>query len=99
MHLHYICVTKILYCYTFVMSSILLHFCSIIFIMQTFGERLRDLRQEKGLSLIDLAKLTQISNATLCRWENNIVDIKGKELVVLAKFFNVTTDYLLGLEM
>ena len=66
--------------------------------MQIFGERLRELRQEKGLSLMELAKLTQISNATLCRWENNLVDVKGAELVVLTKFFGVSADYLLGLE-
>ena len=66
--------------------------------MQIFGERLRDLRQERNLSLMQLAKLTQISNATLCRWENNTVDVKGAELVILAKFFGVSTDYLLGLE-
>ena len=66
--------------------------------MQIFGERLKELRQEKGLSLMELAKLTQISNATLCRWENNLVDVKGAELVILANFFGVSADYLLGLE-
>lgn len=66
--------------------------------MKIFGERLKELRQEKNLSLLELGKQLQISDATLCRWENNIVDAKGKDLVTLAKYFNVSTDYLLGLK-
>lgn len=66
--------------------------------MKIFGERLKELRTEKGLSILDLSKQIKISNATICRWENNTNDIKGEQLIVLAKFFNVSTDYLLGLE-
>ena len=66
--------------------------------MKIFAERLKELRNEKNLSLIELSKELKISNATLCRWENNICDIKGEQLVVLSKYFNVSIDYLLGLE-
>lgn len=66
--------------------------------MRIFGERLKELRQEQGLSIFALSELLKISDATICRWENNINDVKGEQLVVLAKFFDVTTDYLLGLE-
>ncbi len=66
--------------------------------MKVFGERLKELRTEKGLSIFELSKCLQISNATICRWENNTNDIKGEQLVILAKFFKVSTDYLLGLE-
>ena len=66
--------------------------------MIKFSERLKELRLEKGLSIMALGKVIEVSDATICRWENSTNDIKGKELIRLAKFFNVTTDYLLGLE-
>ena len=66
--------------------------------MKIFAERLRELRQEKGLSMMQLSKKINISDATISRWENNQSSIKAEELVTLSKFFNVTTDYLLGLE-
>ena len=66
--------------------------------MKIFAERLKDLRTEKGLSLNELAKEIKIGSSSLCRWENCQADIKGYQLIILAKYFKVTTDYLLGLE-
>ena len=66
--------------------------------MKAFAERLKELRIEKGLSIQGLAKLTKLSSSSLCRWENLQADIKASQLIVLAKFFDVSTDYLLGLE-
>ena len=66
--------------------------------MKVFAERLKDLRTEKGLSIKALSEVTQIGVASICRWENGKADVKGSQLVVLAKFFDVTVDYLLGLE-
>lgn len=66
--------------------------------MDKFAERLRELRQEKGLSIQALAKEVLISSSTLCRWENRQADVKGTHLVILAKYFGVTIDYLMGLE-
>jgi len=66
--------------------------------MVNFSERLKELRQEKGLSIQGLAKEVNISSSSLCRWENGQADIKGAQLIVLAKYFAVTIDYLMGLE-
>lgn len=66
--------------------------------MKVFGDRLRQLRTEANLSAMQLAKEIQVSDASIINWENNIYDIKGEYLVRLAKFFSVSTDYLLGLE-
>jgi transcriptional regulator with XRE-family HTH domain len=63
-----------------------------------FGERLKELRNDKGISLKELSKLVYISDATLSRWENGITIADGNDLIKLAKFFHVSTDYLLGLE-
>lgn len=66
--------------------------------MKEFGNRLRELRKERSLTLEQLGKHTNLTKATLSRWENNRAEIKAPELVLLAKYFGVTTDYLLGLE-
>ena len=66
--------------------------------MKIFGERLRQLREEKKLSAKALGKNIGVSDAAILNWENNVNDVKGEFLVKIAQFFNVTTDYLLGLE-
>ena len=66
--------------------------------MKIFGERLRELRTDKGLSADALGKIIDISDAAIINWENNVHDIKGEYLVRLAQFFGVSSDYLLGLE-
>ena len=66
--------------------------------MKVFGERLRELRQEKGLSAKALSLIIDVSDAAIINWENNVNDIKGEYLARLAQYFGVTTDYLLGLE-
>lgn len=66
--------------------------------MNNFADILKDLRQENELSILALSRKTGISHSTICRWENGQSDIKSDELVKLAQFFGVTTDFLLGLE-
>lgn len=66
--------------------------------MRVFSIRLKELRKEKNLSILDLSKEVGISNATICRWENGLNDISSDDLMKLAKYFNVTADYLIGLE-
>lgn len=67
-------------------------------IMRKFAERLKELRQERGLSIAVLGKQTDIGAASIFRWEQGERDIKSDYLIRLSRFFDVTTDYLLGLE-
>lgn len=66
--------------------------------MEKFAERLKELRIEKGLSIHALAKEVNIGSSSICRWENCQADVKGSQLIILAKYFNVSIDYLMGLE-
>ncbi|MBQ7713115.1 MAG: helix-turn-helix transcriptional regulator [Clostridia bacterium] len=66
--------------------------------MRKFAERLKELRAESGLSIMALGKAIGVSDATICRWENGVSDIKSDELVKLAEYFLVSTDDLLGFE-
>ena len=66
--------------------------------MPIFAEKLKDLRTDKGLSLKELAKELKVSDVTIGRWEKqqripNIIELKK-----IAEFFNVSADYLLGLQ-
>ena len=64
----------------------------------TIQERLKDLRVEHGLTLEQLEQRTGISKSALGNYETeDYKDISHTSIVVLAKFYGVSTDYLLGL--
>jgi len=67
-------------------------------LMKIFGERLKELRNEKGLSTKALGATLGVSGAAVTHWELNQADITAENLVKVAKFYSVTADYLLGLE-
>lgn len=62
----------------------------------TFGERLKKLRIEKGLSQQELADILKINRATLGNWEIDRTSPGYSTLCKIAKYFNVTIDYLLN---
>lgn len=64
----------------------------------TFCERLKELRLEKNLSYRQLAKQTGFSDVALGKWEKGIQVPTIQTLITLCKFFNVSADYMLGLE-
>ena len=61
------------------------------------GERLRELRSEKNLSQMELSKATGISQSSIARWELNKSEPTASDIIVLAKFFGESADYLLGI--
>lgn len=63
----------------------------------SFGDKLRELRKEQGLSMVELGKILGLAESSISRYENNVRD-PGAELVKKACiYFGVTSDYLLGL--
>lgn len=64
----------------------------------TIQERLKDLRVERSLTLEQLSAETGISKSALGKYEaDDFKDISPFSMVGLAKFYGVSTDYLLGL--
>lgn len=64
----------------------------------TIQERLKDLRVERGLTLEQLSAETGISKSALGKYEaDDFKDISPFSMVELAKFYGVSTNYLLGL--
>ncbi len=66
--------------------------------MKIFAERLKELRTEKKLSQRALAAQTKISASAIKQWENESRVPNAEAIVTLAKYFGVSSDYLLGLE-
>lgn len=64
--------------------------------MATFGERLRELRIEKNLTLDELKDRLNTTKATLSRYENSLRDPKIDFANKVATYFNVSLDYMLG---
>ena len=65
--------------------------------MKIFGERVKELREEKGISQNILAKQMKSSSANVSRWESGEIVPSSETIIMLCKFFNVSADFLLGL--
>lgn len=62
------------------------------------GQRICELRTALGWSQVELAKRLGVAKQTVSNWENENIQPSIEMLVRLAKLFNITTDYMLGLE-
>lgn len=60
-------------------------------------DRLKELRLAAGLSQQMLADKTGLSQSSIARWELGESEPTASAIVVLAKFFGETSDYILGL--
>lgn len=59
-------------------------------------ERLKELRLEKNLSQLELAKAIGFSQSSIVYWETGQRVPNAQAVIILARFFEVSTDYLLG---
>lgn len=66
--------------------------------MAKFGERLKEVRSERGISQLTLAKEFCVDRSTISAWEIGKQEPNYDVLVKLSKFFDVSTDYLLGIK-
>lgn len=66
--------------------------------MVKFAIRLKELRKEKNLKQSELAAFLSVDQRSISNWENEIYQPDYEMLVKIAKFFEVSADYLLGLE-
>ena len=63
-----------------------------------FKERLKELRIEKGLSQMQLANILNISQSAIAKWELGKTEPTASAIIAIAKFFEETTDYILGVD-
>lgn len=59
--------------------------------------RIRDIREDHDYTQTEIAKLLHCTQQTYSRYETGEIAIDARSLMVLAKFYNTSVDYLLGL--
>ena len=58
-------------------------------------DRIKELRQAKHITQVDLANALNLTKQCISNWENNNILPSIEMLCKLADYFNVSTDYLL----
>lgn len=66
--------------------------------MEAFSKKIKEIRKENNMSQSDLGQLLGVTFHAVSKWETCGKEPSYTILVKIAKRFNVTTDYLLGLE-
>lgn len=66
--------------------------------MNVFKDNLKNLRQERGIGQVELAKHLGVSKGIISLWENGLREPTLSNLITITKFFGVSADYLLGIE-
>ena len=62
-----------------------------------FAQRISALRKKAGISQKQLGEVIGVSNKAICTMEIGTRETTFEKLVLLAEFFHVSTDYLLGI--
>ena len=63
-----------------------------------FDERIRELRHSLGINQVEFGKRLNVTKQCISNWENNNIQPSIDMLVKIARFFSVSTDYLLCLD-
>ncbi len=61
------------------------------------GQRLKELRNEKGINQQQLADFINTSRSNISKFENGTLDLSTDLIIQLSNYFKVSTDYLLCL--
>ena len=64
--------------------------------ISVYFQRLRDLREDADLNQTQIAEILFTSQTVYSRYERGVRTIPVEHLLILADFYNVSTDYILG---
>ena len=64
--------------------------------MKTYRERIRDLREDHDLKQSDIAEYLHTTRQVYSRYEVGFHEMPLRHLILLARFYNVSLDYLAG---
>ena len=62
-----------------------------------FYQRLRDLREDNDNSQAEIAKIIGTSQSYYAQYENGKRSIPFERVIILAKYYNVSLDYIAGI--
>ena len=63
-----------------------------------FKDNLKELRIEKGIGQVKLAQELGVSKGVISLWENGLREPTMTSLILIADYFGVTIDFLVGRE-
>jgi len=64
--------------------------------MSVFAERLKALREDRGIGQVELASKIDVSKGIISLWENGLREPTMQNLILLANFFECSIDFLVG---
>ena len=62
-----------------------------------YAERIRSLREDNDKTQTEIAELLKVGQRTYCDYELGKIRIPVDSLIILAKFYGVSMDYICGL--
>ena len=62
------------------------------------AERIKDLREKSGMTQSDLARNLELTRSSVNAWEMGLSVPSTQYIVELSKIFEVSTDYILGID-
>ena len=65
--------------------------------MGFYYQRLRDLREDRGIKQQEMAELLSTTQQTYSLWEIGAREIPFHHVITLAKYYDVSVDYIAGL--
>ncbi len=69
-----------------------------MYIMKSYQSIIKELRQDSDLSQSKIAEVIQTTQQQYSKYENGHSEIPAKTIASLAKFYNISADYLLNLK-
>lgn len=60
-------------------------------------QRIRDLREDADKKQAEIAELLETTQHQYSKYERDIQEIPVRHIITLAKYYNVSADYILGL--
>ncbi len=64
--------------------------------MKTYVERIRELREDHDLKQRDIAIILETTQQVYSRYESGVNEIPLHHIITLARFYNVSVDYIVG---
>ncbi len=65
--------------------------------METIACRIKEIRKENHLTQAEFGKVLSVSQDNVSLWETGKGTPSVQHIILIAKIFNVTSDYILGL--
>ncbi|MBE6813937.1 MAG: helix-turn-helix transcriptional regulator [Ruminococcaceae bacterium] len=62
-----------------------------------YYKRLKDIREDNDLTQVDVAEILKTTRQQVSKWETGAQMMGVDKYIILAKHYNVSVDYLLGL--